>query len=97
MRLTSILHDKINIVYEIFSFISLSNRRRKKESHILLRQHFNKVQKVYTPGNLEKFLIGLATQPGQDFDNYFSKEVNTSTFEFLKSKLIYDLILLSLC
>ncbi|XP_046638989.1 peroxidase-like [Daphnia pulicaria] len=59
----------------------LINRRRKKESHILLRQHFNKVQKVYTPGNLEKFLIGLATQPGQDFDNYFSKEVTNHLFE----------------
>jgi hypothetical protein len=33
------------------------------------------MQTVYTPGNLEKFLIGLATQPSQNFDNYFTEEV----------------------
>ena len=42
---------------------------------ILLRQHFTKMQTVYTPGNLDKFLIGLATQPSQNFDNYFTEEV----------------------
>ncbi len=42
---------------------------------IVLRQHFSKMQTVYTPGNLEKFLIGLATQPSQNFDNYFTEEV----------------------
>lgn len=42
---------------------------------MLLRQHFFKSQIVYTPGNLDKFLIGLATQPMQDFDNYFTEEV----------------------
>lgn len=54
---------------------SLTNLRRKKEVQILLRQHFSKMQTVYTPGNLEKFLIGLATQPSQNFDNYFTEEV----------------------
>lgn len=58
----------------VFLF-SLINHRREKESHILLRQHFLKTQTLYTPGNLDKFLIGLATQPRQDFDNYFTEEV----------------------
>ena len=30
---------------------------------------------IYTPGNVDKFLIGLATQPMQEFDNYFTEEV----------------------
>lgn len=42
---------------------------------MLLRQHFFKTQIIYTPGNLDKFLIGLASQPIQDFDNYFTEEV----------------------
>ena len=57
------------------------NQRRKKESVMLLRQHFFKTQIVYTPGNLDKFLIGLASQPIQEFDNYFTEEV----IEFLKN------------
>ena len=46
-----------------------------KESHALLRQHFFKTQLVYTPGNLDKFLIGMATQPMQKFDYRFTEEV----------------------
>ena len=56
-------------------YCSLINHKRKKEAHILLRQHFFKSQVVYTPGNLDKFLIGLATQPMQQFDNWFTEEV----------------------
>ena len=56
-------------------YFSLINHKRKKEAHILLRQHFFKSQVVYTPGNLDKFLIGLATQPMQQFDNWFTEEV----------------------
>ena len=55
--------------------ISLINQKRKKESVMLLRQHFFKTQIVYTPGNLDRFLIGLASQPIQEFDNYFTEEV----------------------
>ena len=57
---------------------SLINQRRKKESVMLLRQHFFKTQIVYTPGNLDRFLIGLASQPIQEFDNYFTEEVRVS-------------------
>ena len=46
-----------------------------KEAHALLRQHFFKSQVIYTPGNLDKFLIGLATQPMQKFDSRFTEEV----------------------
>ncbi|XP_057375639.1 peroxidase-like [Daphnia carinata] len=59
----------------------LTNLRRKKESRILLRQHFLKTQTLYTPGNLDKFLTGLAAQPSQDFDNYFTEEVTNHLFE----------------
>ena len=32
---------------------------------------------LYTPGNLDKFLIGLAAQPRQKFDNLFTLRVHT--------------------
>jgi peroxidase len=46
-----------------------------KERDILLRQHFFKTTETYTPGNLDKFLIALATVPGQRVDTYFTEEV----------------------
>ncbi|KAK4015956.1 hypothetical protein OUZ56_030921 [Daphnia magna] len=59
----------------------LTNARGTKERDILLRQHFFKTQEIYTPGNLDKFLIGLATQPGQKPEHYFSKELTNHLFE----------------
>ncbi|KAK4008470.1 hypothetical protein OUZ56_013610 [Daphnia magna] len=74
----------------------LFNRQRRKEKHILLRQHFSKVQEVYKPGNLDQFLTGLATQPGQDFDNYFSKEITHHLFEEEGKGFGLDLVSLNL-
>ena len=51
------------------------NRRRNLEAQPLLRHHFFKAQTVYTPGNLDKFLIGMATQPMQKLDSRFTEEV----------------------
>lgn len=68
-----LVDDYFNLMINFF--VSLINHKRKKEAHILLRHHFFKSQVLYTPGNLDKFLIGLATQPSQDFDNYFTEEV----------------------
>ncbi|KZS13261.1 Peroxinectin [Daphnia magna] len=59
----------------------LINQRRVKERDILLRQHFFKTQETYTPGNLDKFLIALATVPGQRVDNFFTEELTNHLFE----------------
>jgi peroxidase len=34
------------------------------------------MQEIYTPGNLDKFLIGLASQPSQNAENFFTQEAN---------------------
>ena len=66
----------IYFIHSLILFLySLINQQRKKELSILLRQHFLKPQLLYTPGNVDKFLIGLATQPSQSFDNNFSEDV----------------------
>ena len=54
---------------------SLVNQDRRTKSSVLLRNHYFKTQLVYTPGNVDKFLIGLASQPQQKVDNYFSEDV----------------------
>ena len=53
----------------------LVNQKRVKERETILSQHFFKPQELYTPGNLDKFLIGLSTQPSQKVDAYFTEEV----------------------
>ncbi|XP_032795230.2 peroxidase [Daphnia magna] len=59
----------------------LFNRERKRADSIRLSQHFFKSQTVYTPGNLDKFLIGLATQPDQQVDNIVTEELTNHLFE----------------
>ena len=59
-----------------FLVYSPINQKRVKERDILLRQHFFKTQEIYTPGNVDKFLIALATVPGLTVDNYFTEEVS---------------------
>ena len=54
---------------------SLLNEKREKERSILLRQQFFKTQEVYIPGNVDKFLIAMATIPGQNVDNFYTVEV----------------------
>ena len=72
------------------------NTQRKVEHEVLLRHHFFRSQIVYTPGNLDKFLIGLATQPMQDFDNYVSEELTNHLFEESDKPFGMDLVALNI-
>lgn len=74
----------------------LMNTQRKVEHEVLLRHHFFRSQIVYTPGNLDKFLIGLATQPMQDFDNYVSEELTNHLFEESDKPFGMDLVALNI-
>ena len=48
---------------------------RKKVKALTLNKQFLNPELLYTPGNLDKFLVGLATQASQKFDNVFSEQV----------------------
>lgn len=68
------------------SIVSLFNEQRQKVgTEKVLRQHFFKTQEVYTPGNLDKFLISLATTPVQNVDNGFTVEVSCHSLPPQKS------------
>ena len=74
----------------------MTNQRRIKEREILLRQHFFKTQEIYTPGNLDKFLIGLASQPSQNAENFFTQEVNLIiTISYLYFNMLMVLLFMS--
>jgi peroxidase len=71
-----IYYNTMNCLIELIDYShSLINQQRVKERDILLRQHFFKTTETYTPGNLDKFLIALATIPSQRVDTYFTEEV----------------------
>lgn len=76
--------------------VDLLNQRRKTDDNIRLRNHFFKAQVVYKPGNLDKFLIGLATQPIQEYDNYVTVELTNHLFQEAGKPFGMDLISLNL-
>jgi peroxidase len=54
------------------------------------------MQEIYTPGNLDKFLIGLASQPSQNAENYFTQEVNLIiTISYLYFNMLMVLLFMS--
>ena len=42
---------------------------------------FNNPLMIYTPGQLDRFLVGLATQPRQKFDNVVSEQLTNHLFQ----------------
>ncbi len=65
---------------------SLYDLKREKTGSVQLRHHFFKTQSLYTPGNLDKFLVGLATQPDQKVDNVFTEEVKLNFSHLIARK-----------
>ncbi|KAI9554243.1 hypothetical protein GHT06_019515 [Daphnia sinensis] len=72
------------------------NQQRSVEEDIQLRHHFFKPQTLYTPGNLDKYLIGLATQPTQKVDLSFTKELTEHLFEETGMGFGLDLVALNI-
>ena len=61
-----------------------------------LRDGFFNPGLIYTPGQLDRFLVGLATQPRQRFDNIFSEEVTNHLFQAKNSSFGLDLVALNI-
>ena len=69
---------------------------RKKTASIPLSDTFFNPGLIYTPGQLDRFLVGLATQPRQKFDNIFSEEVTNHLFQAKNSSFGLDLVALNI-
>ena len=63
------------------SFIEEVHYERKKTGMIPLSDTFFNPELIYTPGELDKFLVGLATQPRQKFDNVVSEQLTNHLFQ----------------
>ena len=69
---------------------------RKTVSTIPLSSTFFNPELMYVPGELDKFLVGLATQPRQKFDNIFSEEVTNHLFQAKNGSFGLDLVALNI-
>ena len=86
----------ITIIVSLFlSFIEEVHYERKKTGMIPLSDTFFNPELIYTPGELDKFLVGLATQPRQKFDNIFSEEVTNHLFQGKNKSFGLDLVALN--
>ena len=92
MSRTSII---TTIVSLFLSFIEEVHYERKKTGMIPLSETFFNPELIYTPGELDKFLVGLATQPRQKFDNIFSEEVTNHLFQAKNHSFGMDLVALN--
>jgi len=69
---------------------------RQTVSRIPLSDTFFNPELVYVPGELDKFLVGLATQPSQKYDNIISEEVTNLLFKAKDKSFGMDLVALNL-
>ena len=77
------LYTILNPLYLIlpcYSLVTEVQFERKKSSTIPLSDTFFNPELMYVPGELDKFLVGLATQPSQKFDNIFTEQVTNHLF-----------------
>ena len=66
---------------------------RKTVSAIPLSSTFFNPELMYVPGELDKFLVGLATQPRQKMDNVVSEQLTNHLFQGEQQLITTNLLL----
>ena len=69
---------------------------RRKTASIPLSTTFFNPELMYVPGELDKFLVGLATQPRQKFDNVVSEQLTNHLFQGKNKEFGMDLVALNI-
>ena len=68
---------------------------RKTYSRVPLSDAFFNPELIYSPGKLDEFLVGLATQPSQRYDNIITEEVTNHLFQGKNKSFGMDLVALN--
>ena len=69
---------------------------RKTVKVLTLNKQFLNPELLYSPGNLDKFLVGLATQASQKFDNVLSDQVTNHLLQPKDKGFGLDLVALNI-
>jgi len=84
------------LVQGLLDLVEEVHYERKATKMIPLSETFFNPELVYVPGGLDKFLVGLATQPRQKFDNIFTEQVTNHLFQPKNHSFGMDLVALNL-
>ena len=80
----------------LHSLVSEVKYDRARETQVPLSDTFFNPELVYIPGHLDKFLIGLASQPSQKYDNIVTEQVTNHLFQAKDKSFGMDLVALNL-
>ena len=69
----------LNLIH--LSLVEEQVLERKTVSSIPLSSTFFNPELMYVPGQLDRFLVGLATQPRQKMDNVVSEQLTNHLFQ----------------
>ena len=83
-------------IYFVPSLVEEDLLERKTTSSIPLSSTFFNPELMYVPGELDKFLVGLATQPRQKFDNVVSEQLTNHLFQGKNKEFGMDLVALNI-
>ena len=84
------------MVAPFFSLVKEIQYDRKTQARIPLSDTFFDPEIVYSPGKLDQFLVGLASQPSQKYDNIITEEVTNHLFQAKNKSFGMDLVSLNL-
>ena len=79
-----------------FSLVTEVQYSRRTATRVPLSDTFFDPELVYSPGKLDQFLVGLATQPSQNYDNIVSEEVTNHLFQAKNKSFGMDLVALNI-
>jgi len=85
-----------SLIQGILDLVEEVHYERKVAMRIPLSDTFFNPELIYKPGALDKFLVGLASQPRQKFDNIFTDQVTNHLFQAKNASFGMDLVALNL-
>jgi len=84
------------LVQGLLDLVEENQLERVTTNSIPLSSTFFNPELMYVPGELDKFLVGLATQPRQKFDNVVSQQLTNHLFQGKNNQFGMDLVALNI-